>query len=143
MSTTLFNPTLTFFSVSMCAIGILLAYITVRTQKTLPTKCIDKTVHFGLNFILMLSVMLMVFPLIQLICNWGCKCYQIDLPYKHILMGLLMFLCIVGFTVFSKLQNNCDNAEAKKSILCIALTSLILSILFIFGNIGKTYLKIN
>mgnify|MGYP000453839221 CR=1 FL=1 len=128
------NIALTYFSVFIFVAGIVLTVLTIDQHSKLSNKCVSKTVQTGFNIILMLSVMMIVVPLVQLFCHWGCGCQQKDLSYKWIVVILAVLLTTTSGVVLNGLNNDktCDSKSAKSLMTGIIASGSILIFTLVF-----------
>lgn len=122
-----FNPKLATFSFFIFLIGSCLTYLLSLTHGKLSSKCISKQVQTGMNILLMLSTMMMIIPLIQLFCHWGCGCQQNDFTYKWIIVGISVLILVCSSVVLNGLkEDNCDNTGIKQLMIGLISTSAII-----------------
>ena len=124
-----FNPKLVIFSIFVFITGVCLTYLTSSTHSSLSNKCVSNQVNIGMNIILMLSVMMMIIPILQLYCHWGCGCPQNDISYKWIIIIISILIISTASVVLNGLTNECDDSSVKN--LMIGLISISFIILFI------------
>ena len=125
------NKKLTIFSFFIFLTGICLTYLISYTHSGISDKCVSNQVQLGMNILLMLSVMMMVIPLIQLYCHWGCNCPQNDISYKWIIIIISVLIIAVSSVVLNGLIDNCEKIEVKN--LMIGLISTGSVIIFTIG----------
>ena len=130
-----FNPKLATFSFFLFIAGVVLTVLTVDAQKKLSISCANSEVQNGLNFLLMLSVIMMTIPIMQLFCHWACGCPQNDLPYK----GLVIFisiLMIVGSSIvingLNKDKHKCTSTGSNTKNYAIGVLTFNVVLIFIF-----------
>jgi hypothetical protein len=124
-----FNSFLATFSFFVFVIGLILTYLTSSLQAKLSSVCVSKKVHTGLNIILILSIMMTVFPLVQLFCHLGCECPPYDINYKSIVLTISIILTITSSIVLSSLKNNCNTSpELKYYMIGLLSTCVIVTI---------------
>ena len=90
------DPNLVVFLTVTFVLGFILILTTVNARKKLGEKCAKGNVNNTLNFILMLSVMLIILPFTQVICINVCDCdTQSNLWYKSIIgcIGIVLAIC--------------------------------------------------
>jgi cytochrome bd-type quinol oxidase subunit 2 len=121
-----FNPTLATFSFVIFVTGMILTYLTASQQAKLSDKCVSNSVQGGMNLLLMMSVMMMVIPIIQLSCHWGCGCPQPDILYKWILLILLCLMLLGSSIVLNGLKDDCDASSVKSYMIGLISTSVIM-----------------
>lgn len=130
-----FNSVLATFSFFVFLVGVILTYLTIDQQSKLPPRCTSTKVNIGLNTILMLSVMMVILPIVQIWCYWGCKCPQTNLWYKWIVVAILTLLTGAASTVISDL----DNVKCKsKSVKTYMVAMVAISVFSIVSIIGLT-----
>jgi hypothetical protein len=125
------NSLLAVFSFSMFMMGLILSVLTYDAQQKLSTECVNHRVQIGLNFMLMLSVMMVVLPLMQLFCHWHCGCPQYDIPYVTISMMILVVMGTTSMTVWSGLKGKCNADNTIRFSLTTAILSFTLVAIYI------------
>jgi len=133
-----FKPMLATFSFVLFVVGMVLTYLTIDQQSKLSNQCVSTKVQTGFNIILMLSVMMMVIPLIQLGCHWGCGCPQNNLWYRWIIIIICVLFISTGGVVWNGLDNdaNCSLSSVKYYIKgLVILASVLLTTLVIVPQI--------
>jgi hypothetical protein len=116
----------TYFSSALIVSGILITALTANAQGSLQLTCASNKVQSGLNFILMIGVLLTILPIVQLICVSKCSsCTSYDLKYKWIINGLLLLLGISSAVVWGGIDNNdeCNNKTSKNTMIVFTLIS--------------------
>jgi hypothetical protein len=136
-----FNPTLATFSVFIFTIGMILTYLTSSKHAKLPNTCVSKQVHTGFNIILMLSIMMMIIPIVQLYCHWGCGCPQNDISYKWIIVIITFLLTISASVVLNGLKDKCDTSSVKSYMIGLIVTGVILIIVLVVLPLANPGLK--
>lgn len=136
-----FNPKLSTFSFLLFITGAILTILTVDAQKKLSTSCANSKVQNGLNFLLMLSVIIMTIPIMQLFCHWGCGCPQKDLPYRGISIFISILMIAGSSVVINGLntdKNTCISTGeyTKGYAISVLAFNVILVLVFIL-----TYIK--
>lgn len=119
------NIKLILFLLSIIITGVFLTRYTSFLHSKLSDVCVSKTVQYGLNSMLMLTIMMIVLPVIQLLCYWACGCPQNDLNYKVIIFILLSLLLGSASVVMKgiKSDDNCKLDIMKNYLLIIIVTS--------------------
>ena len=129
------NIKLTYFSTFIFMVGIVLTVLTVDQHSKISNKCVSKTVQLGFNVLLMLSVMMMVIPLVQVFCHWGCGCPQTNLNYKWIIVSLAVLLIASSSVVLNGLNSDktCETKNAKSFMtgIIIVCSSLVFMLVFL------------
>ena len=108
-----FNPILATFSFFLFVTGIVLTVLTVDAQQKLSTSCANKKVQNGLNFLLMICVVMMTVPIMQLFCHWGCGCQQKDLPYGWVVMIICVLMIAGSSAVINGLNEDADTCKSS------------------------------
>jgi len=126
------NTKLAYFSFFMFIVGIVCTVLVWDIQSKLSNKCIDTKVQNGLNFLLALSVMMVVVPIVQIVCYWGCGCKQDDLPYTGLTLVILLTLAVTSWVVYSGLKGDCDLDYGKNVVGIIGGIST--GILVLYGG---------
>ena len=117
--------------------GIVVCYYTLEQQSKLPETCTLK-VQLSLNIILMLSVMLILLPLMQIYCQYICKCEDTNLAYNGVIVIILMSLIVIGINILSSLQQpGCNVGSVKSYIKGIIISNTVL-IIIIASMVGYT-----
>lgn len=130
-----FNPTLATFSFFLFIAGTVLTVLTVDAQKKLSTSCINSKVQNGLNFLLMLSVIMMTVPIMQLFCHLSCRCPQEDLPYKGVVIFISILMIAGSSMVISGLNNDkntCTSSGHNTNGYAIGVITFNVILIFIF-----------
>lgn len=137
------NTELTLFSSVLFFIGILLLVLSINAQTSLKLTCVSKNVQIGFNIIISVAVMLIVFPIAQLICFGQCTCTGGDLKYKLIVSVLLLIIGISGAVIWNGINANpeCESDKAKNTALAITLISFLSMPLVIFRKKIITYFR--
>ena len=107
-----FNPILATFSFFLFVAGAVLTILTVDAQKKLSTSCANKKVQNGLNFLLMLCVVMMTVPIMQLFCHWSCGCPQENLPYEWVVIIICILMIAGSSTVINGLNKDADTCKS-------------------------------
>lgn len=121
-----FNSKLATFSFFVFVVGMILTYLTYSQHAKLSNKCVSKQVQTGMNVLLVLSTMMMVIPLVQLACHWGCSCPQNDLWYKWIVVSICIMMVITGSIVLNGLKGDCDTKSVKDFMIGLITTGSII-----------------
>ena len=108
-----FNPILATFSFFLFVAGAVLTVLTVDAQHKLSTSCANKKVQNGLNFLLMLCVVMMTVPIMQLFCHWGCGCPQKDLPYGWVVIIICVLMIAGSSAVINGLNEDADTCKSS------------------------------
>jgi len=124
------NRYLFIFSFFLFAAGVTLTSLTYFTYGKLSNKCVSHQVQIGMNILLMLSIIMTIVPLIQLYCHGSCKCPQKNLPYKFVIIFLLVLIITVSSVVLNGLTDDCDSKEIKALMIGLITTSSIILCLF-------------
>lgn len=129
-----FNPILATFSFFLFVVGAVLTILTVDAQQKLSTSCANKNVQNGLNFLLMLCVIMMTVPIMQVFCHWGCDCPQKDLPYDWV-VAIICILMIAGSSAvisgLNKDKDTCKSFNSNTKGYAIGILSFSVILLFI------------
>lgn len=129
-----FNSTLATFSFFVFVFGLIMSYLTIDQHSKLPSTCTSNKVQTGFNIILMLSLMMVIIPIVQLFCHWGCGCPQTNLWYRWIVVGILSLMIAAGSTVLSGLSDSkCSLASAKSfmgSLVGVSVTLIVIILVF-------------
>lgn len=130
-----FNPKLATFSFFLFIAGTVLTILAVDAQQKLSSSCVNSNVQNGLNFLLMLSVVMMTIPIMQLFCHWGCGCPQTDLPYKGVVI-FISILMIAGSSIvingLNKNKNTCTSSGSNTKGYAIGVLTFNVILIFIF-----------
>ena len=126
----LINRYLFIFSFFLFAAGVTLTSLTYFTYGKLSNKCVSHQVQIGMNILLMLSIIMTIIPLIQLYYHGSCKCPQENLPYKFVIIFLLVLIITVSSVVLNGLTDDCDSKEIKALMIGLITTSSIILCLF-------------
>lgn len=123
-----FNSLSATFSFFTFIFGVILTYLTIDQQSKISINCTSTKVQTGLNIILMLSIMMVIIPLVQLYCHYGCGQPQTDIKYEWIIISILTLLTVAGGTVWNGLDNeeNCGLSSAKLYIKTLVISSSVL-----------------
>ena len=137
-----FNPISATFSFFLFITGAVLTVLTVDAQKKLSISCTDSNIQNGLNFLLMLSVIIMTIPIMELVCYSGCGCPQIDIPYKGIVIIVSILMIIGSSMVINGLNKNKDTCistrdNTKKYAIGVLAMNVILIFILIFTYTKK------
>jgi hypothetical protein len=124
-----FNPELATFSFFMFFIGTILTVLTYSQHEKLSLKCVNKLVQGGMNTLIILSTMIMVVPIVQLVCYWGCNHPQKDLWYRGIIISISTLIIITGSVVLSGLKCDCDTKSVKDFIISLIVAGFIIIII--------------
>jgi len=141
------NNYLVIFSLTIFLIGIILTYLTSLQHSNLSDKCVSKKVQIGMNIILMISTMMIVVPLVQLYCYWGCDCKQNDLRYKWIIIILAASLTIAASYVLNGLNNKtvCNTDGLKSYMIGLISTGVVLIVILgivpLFSPVIKSFIE--
>ena len=131
------NQKLTIFSFVIFIIGFCLTYSISYIHAGISDKCVSNQVQLGMNILLILSIMMMIIPLIQLYCHWGCNCPQNDISYKWIIMFISLLILVVSSIVLNGLTDNCDQKEVKYLMGGLISSSSIIIIIIITLSIPR------
>jgi hypothetical protein len=139
------NSTLIIFYFLLFFFSICVVVLTLNTQKKLSLKCTDSNVQNGLNFILMVSVSLMILPLLRVFCHWKCECPQNDIPYKVIMIIICILMIIASSTIINGINKNkktCDTESTKTFAIVLLTVSILLFsfLIFTFSNKWKNFI---
>jgi hypothetical protein len=108
------NPNLVVFLTITFLLGFILLLTTINARSKLGDKCAKGNVNNTLNFILMLSVMLIILPFTQFICTNLCECgSQENVVYETILGCIGLVLAVCGGIIWQEAKKcSADNVSS-------------------------------
>jgi hypothetical protein len=128
-----FNPKLATFSFFIFLFGMIMTYLTIDQQSKLSDLCVSSKVQTSFNIILMLFIMMMIIPLIQLYCHWGCGHPQKDLSYKWIIVIICLILVLLASITLKGIEDepSCNLSSARSFMIGIITTGVVLSTILV------------
>lgn len=128
-----FNPKLSTFSFFIFVFGMIMTYLTIDQQSKLSNLCVSSKVQTGFNIILMLSIMMMIIPLVQLYCHWGCGHPQKDISYKWIIVIISLLLVVLASITLNGIDSepNCKLSSARSFMIGLITSGVVLSVILV------------
>lgn len=117
------------FSIVFLLLGIILFSFTIN-EITKLKKCMQhltKTAILGYNILLIVSIIMITFPIIQWISNFHCDCNQINIYYRWVFLVISILLITASSMIISSFKKT----QCKRTAFPITL--LISNILLLIG----------